>query len=68
MADLLEFRNVTKIYSRGVIGKQSTTALNNVSLVLKENEPTIMTVAWRKRQREDHAGYAAARLYRANIR
>ena len=45
MADLLEFRNVTKIYSRGVIGKQSTTALNNVSLVLKENEPTIMTVA-----------------------
>jgi oligopeptide/dipeptide ABC transporter ATP-binding protein len=45
MADLLEFKNVTKIYSRGVINKSSNIALNNVSLTLKENEPTIMTVA-----------------------
>src|SRR5262245_28886835 len=45
MADLLEFKNVTKVYSRGVLAKISTTALNNVSLKLDENEPTILTVA-----------------------
>jgi peptide/nickel transport system ATP-binding protein len=45
MANLLEFNNVTKVYSRGVLSKTSTTALNNVSLQLDENEPTIMTVA-----------------------
>jgi oligopeptide/dipeptide ABC transporter ATP-binding protein len=45
MADLLEFRNVTKVYSSGLLTKTSTTALNNVSFKLVENEPTIMTVA-----------------------
>jgi peptide/nickel transport system ATP-binding protein len=45
MAELLEFKNVTKVYSRGVLSKTSTTALNNVSLTLDEREPTIMTVA-----------------------
>jgi peptide/nickel transport system ATP-binding protein len=45
MASLLEFKNVTKVYSRGVLAKSSTTALNNVSLTLDEREPTIMTVA-----------------------
>lgn len=45
MTHLLELRNVTKIYSRGVLNKSSNTALNNVSLTLEENEPTIMTVA-----------------------
>jgi oligopeptide/dipeptide ABC transporter ATP-binding protein len=45
MADLLEFRNVTKVYSRGVINKSSTTALDNVSLRLADDEPTILTVA-----------------------
>jgi peptide/nickel transport system ATP-binding protein len=45
MADLLEFRNVTKIYSRGLIAKASTTALSDVSIRIKEDEPTIMTVA-----------------------
>ncbi|HJZ46526.1 MAG TPA: ABC transporter ATP-binding protein [Roseiflexaceae bacterium] len=45
MADLLEFKNVTKVYSRGVLSKTSTTALNNVSLQLDESEPTILTVA-----------------------
>jgi peptide/nickel transport system ATP-binding protein len=45
MADLLEFRNVTKVYSRGLLSRTSTTALNNVSLKLGENEPTILTVA-----------------------
>jgi peptide/nickel transport system ATP-binding protein len=45
MPELLEFKNVTKIYSRGVLTKTSTTALNDVSLKLNEEEPTILTVA-----------------------
>jgi oligopeptide/dipeptide ABC transporter ATP-binding protein len=45
MTDLLEFRNVTKVYSSGLLTKTSTTALNNVSFKLVEEEPTIMTVA-----------------------
>ena len=45
MASLLEFKNVTKVYSRGVLSKTSTTALNNVSLNLDQDEPTIMTIA-----------------------
>ncbi|MGQ0600918.1 MAG: ABC transporter ATP-binding protein [Anaerolineales bacterium] len=45
MADLLEFRNVTKVYSRGLLSRTSTTALNNISFRLADNEPTIMTVA-----------------------
>ena len=45
MADLLELKNVTKIYTRGVLSRSSTTALNDVSLKLADNEPTIMTVA-----------------------
>ncbi|HET9220941.1 MAG TPA: ABC transporter ATP-binding protein [Roseiflexaceae bacterium] len=45
MAELLEFKNVTKVYSRGMLTKTATTALNNVSLKLDESEPTIMTVA-----------------------
>src|SRR5437868_15417926 len=45
MASLLEFKNVTKVYSRGVLSKSSTTALNNVSMMLEQDEPTIMTVA-----------------------
>jgi len=45
MADLLEFKNVTKTYSRGLLSKSSTTALENLSLKLDDAEPTIMTVA-----------------------
>ena len=45
MAPLLEIKNVSKIYSRGLLSRTSTTALNNVSLKLEESEPTIMTVA-----------------------
>jgi oligopeptide/dipeptide ABC transporter ATP-binding protein len=45
MADLLEFLNVTKIYSRGLLSKTSTTALANMSLKLDDEKPTIMTVA-----------------------
>ncbi len=42
MSNLLEFKNVSKIYKRG---KTETVALDNLSLTLKEDEPTIVTVA-----------------------
>src|SRR6266545_6379866 len=45
MAELLEFKNVSKTYSRGLLSRTSTTALNDVSLKLNQDEPTIMTVA-----------------------
>lgn len=45
MAPLLELRNVSKVYSRGLINKVSTTALSDISLTVDEAEPTIMTVA-----------------------
>jgi oligopeptide/dipeptide ABC transporter ATP-binding protein len=45
MSHLLELRGVTKVYSRGLLSRTSTTALNNVSLTLDEESPTIMTVA-----------------------
>ncbi len=45
MTALLEFKNVTKVYTRGLLSRTSTTALNNISLTLDEDEPTIVTVA-----------------------
>src|SRR5215216_4143460 len=45
MTNLLELKNVSKIYSRGLLSQVSTTALNNVSLRLDDHEPTIMTIA-----------------------
>jgi peptide/nickel transport system ATP-binding protein len=45
MANLLELRNVSKTYSQGLINTKSTTALQEISLTLKEDEPTILTVA-----------------------
>lgn len=45
MPHLLEFKNVTKVFSRGLLSRTSTTALNNVSFTLNENQPTIVTVA-----------------------
>lgn len=45
MTKLLEFKNVTKVYSSGLLSKTSTTALSNVSFELAQNDPTIMTVA-----------------------
>lgn len=45
MTDLLEFKNVTKVYSRGVLTRSSTVALNNASFRLAQESPTIMTVA-----------------------
>jgi oligopeptide/dipeptide ABC transporter ATP-binding protein len=45
MAPLLEFRNVTKTYSKGLLSRSATTALDDVSLTLEDDKPTIMTVA-----------------------
>ena len=45
MTELLEFINVTKVYSRGLVSKTSTTALKNTSFKLAQDNPTIMTVA-----------------------
>ena len=45
MTALLEIKNVTKTYSRGLLSRVSTTALQDISLTLKAEEPTIMTVA-----------------------
>ena len=45
MTPLLEFKNVTKVYTRGLLSRSSTTALANVSLKLEAEQPTILTVA-----------------------
>jgi oligopeptide/dipeptide ABC transporter ATP-binding protein len=45
MANLLELNNVSKVYTRGLINAHATVALQNFSLELKEDEPTILTVA-----------------------
>jgi peptide/nickel transport system ATP-binding protein len=45
MAPLIEFRNVTKTYTKGLLSRTATTALDDVSLLLDEQQPTIMTVA-----------------------
>ncbi|MCX5495701.1 ABC transporter ATP-binding protein [Kaistia dalseonensis] len=45
MADLLQLENVSKAYTRGLINTHATIALRNISLTLKEDEPTILTVA-----------------------
>jgi len=45
MTPLLEFRNVTKIYSKGLLSRAMTVALDDVSLRIEDDQPTIMTVA-----------------------
>ncbi|MGK9166273.1 ABC transporter ATP-binding protein [Inquilinus limosus] len=45
MADLLRLENVSKTYTRGLVHAQTTVALRNISLTLREDEPTILTVA-----------------------
>jgi peptide/nickel transport system ATP-binding protein len=45
MANLLEIRNVTKVYQRGLLSSHAKIALKDFSLTLKEDEPTILTVA-----------------------
>ncbi|GHA18501.1 ABC transporter ATP-binding protein [Devosia pacifica] len=45
MSSLLELRNVSKVYTKGLINAQPTVALRQMSLTLNEDEPTILTVA-----------------------
>ena len=45
MSNLLELKNVSKVYQRGIISPHANIALRDISLTLKEDEPTIMTVA-----------------------
>ena len=45
MANLLELKNISKVYSRGLINTKATVALQDISLTLREDEPTILTVA-----------------------
>ena len=45
MNNLLEFRDVTKVYTSGLLNKSSTTALEKVSLKIAEDESTIVAVA-----------------------
>ena len=45
MTALIELKNVSKIYSRGLLSRTTTTALSNLSLRLEQEEPTILTVA-----------------------
>ena len=45
MASLLELKGVSKVYSRGLIAAKSTSALSDITLTLREDEPTILTIA-----------------------
>ncbi len=45
MANLLEIRNVTKVYQRGLLSSSAKVALRDFSLTLSEEDPTILTVA-----------------------
>jgi oligopeptide/dipeptide ABC transporter ATP-binding protein len=45
MTNLLELKNISKVYQRGLINTQATIALQDFSLTLREDEPTILTVA-----------------------
>ena len=45
MANLLELQNISKVYTHGLISAKATVALQDFSLTLREEEPTIMTVA-----------------------
>jgi peptide/nickel transport system ATP-binding protein len=45
MSNLLEIRNVTKVYQRGLLSSHAKVALKDFSLTLKEDDPTILTVA-----------------------
>ncbi len=45
MTNLLEIKNVTKVYQRGLLSSKAKIALNNFSLTLREDDPKILTVA-----------------------
>jgi peptide/nickel transport system ATP-binding protein len=43
--NLLEIRNVSKVYQRGLLSSKATVALKEYSLTLPEDDPSILTVA-----------------------
>ncbi len=43
--NLLEIRNVSKVYQRGLLSSKATVALKEYSLTLPEDNPSILTVA-----------------------
>jgi len=43
--NLLEIRGASKVYQRGLLSSKATIALKEFSLILKQDEPTILTVA-----------------------
>jgi peptide/nickel transport system ATP-binding protein len=43
--NLLEIRNVSKVYQRGLLSSKATVALEEYSLTLPEDNPSILTVA-----------------------
>jgi peptide/nickel transport system ATP-binding protein len=43
--NLLEIRNVSKVYQRGLLSQKATVALKEYSLTLPEDNPSILTVA-----------------------
>ncbi|MBI4306920.1 MAG: ABC transporter ATP-binding protein [Chloroflexi bacterium] len=45
MTALLELRNVTKVYSSGMFGRATVTALADVSLAIGDERPTIIAIA-----------------------
>ncbi len=45
MSNLLEIRNVTKVYQRGLLSSHAKVALKDFSLILPEDDPSILTVA-----------------------
>ncbi len=45
MAPLLELRNVSKIYSQGLLSREQTIALDQMSLVIDDANPEIIAVA-----------------------
>jgi len=45
MSNLLEIRNVTKVYQRGLLSSHAKVALKEFNLTLREDDPTILTVA-----------------------
>ncbi|MCL4505382.1 MAG: ABC transporter ATP-binding protein [Chloroflexi bacterium] len=45
MAPLLELKNVSKIYSQGLLSRGQTIALDNLSVVLDDAKPSIVAVA-----------------------
>jgi len=45
VSNLLEIRNVTKVYQRGLLSAHAKVALKEFNLILPENDPSILTVA-----------------------